>query len=140
VAGPLSARLSGEDYRMAVQPVDPIDPFRGAYVALGYPGLNVWVDGRPVEGEPPSGTVYVRLVPDGALHRAGAVTTTRPSTGPYLRCSYRGGQPHCGIESYFLPQGAAGALGQALARGGAVARIKVDGRGNAALIGVEVSG
>ncbi len=40
VAGPLSARLTGEEYLLEVAPVDPIDPFRGAYVALSYPGLR----------------------------------------------------------------------------------------------------
>ena len=36
----LSARLTGETYELAVAPLDPIDPFRGAYVTLDYPGLE----------------------------------------------------------------------------------------------------
>src|SRR5690606_23157401 len=40
VAPQLSARTSGETYRFAVSPVDPIDPFRGAYVDLQYPDLE----------------------------------------------------------------------------------------------------
>ena len=37
VAGPLSARLTGQELLLEVEPVDPIDPFRGAYVDLDYP-------------------------------------------------------------------------------------------------------
>lgn len=33
----LSARFTGDEVVLRVQPVDPIDPFRGAYVDLGYP-------------------------------------------------------------------------------------------------------
>ena len=40
VAPRLSARLTGDEYRLRVQPVDPIDPFRGAYVDLDYPDLG----------------------------------------------------------------------------------------------------
>ena len=39
VWAPLSARLTGEQVVLRVQPVDPIDPFRGAYVELAYPDL-----------------------------------------------------------------------------------------------------
>ena len=35
----LSARFTGDEVVLRVQPVDPIDPFRGAYVDLGYPDL-----------------------------------------------------------------------------------------------------
>ena len=42
----LSARVAGEEYRFAVEPVDPIDPFRGAYVVLGYPDLPLQPDGQ----------------------------------------------------------------------------------------------
>ena len=40
VAPQLSARLTGDTYLMTVAPLDPIDPFRGAYVALDYPDLR----------------------------------------------------------------------------------------------------
>ena len=39
VWAPLSARLTGETVVLRVEPVDPIDPFRGAYVQLAYPDL-----------------------------------------------------------------------------------------------------
>ncbi len=41
VAPRLSARLTGDEYRLRVAPVDPIDPFRGAYVDLDYPDLDL---------------------------------------------------------------------------------------------------
>ena len=37
--GQLSARLTGEEFALRVGTLDPIDPFRGAYVTLGYPDL-----------------------------------------------------------------------------------------------------
>ena len=40
VAPQLSARVAGDTYLVRVAPVDPIDPFRGAYVALDYPDLR----------------------------------------------------------------------------------------------------
>ena len=39
VWAPLAARLTGEEVTLRVEPVDPIDPFRGAYVDLSYPDL-----------------------------------------------------------------------------------------------------
>ena len=59
VAPRLSARLTGDEYLLRVAPVDPIDPFRGAYVDLDYPDLHL-DDERSdaVDGE---GTLYVTL-------------------------------------------------------------------------------
>ena len=84
--------------------------------------------------------VAVPLVPDGDLWRGDTPTRTRPADGPYLRCSDADWQLRCGIESWFLPQDKAIALERAVSSGSAVARVRVDGRGNAALVGVEVSG
>jgi uncharacterized membrane-anchored protein len=132
----LSARLTGEEYLLAVRPVDPIEPFRGAYVALDYPGLPPAgaADGT---GDEPAGMVYVPLRPDGDLWRGGAVSTRRPAAGPYLRCESKGWARRCGIESLFLPQDKAARLEDDLAKGRAVARVRVDTRGNAAVVAVE---
>jgi uncharacterized membrane-anchored protein len=140
VAGPLSARLTGDEYLLAVQPVDPIDPFRGAYVALSYPGLGQRTVLESSDGVAPGGrgTVFVPLVADGDLWRGGEPTRDRPADGPYLRCDDREWQVRCGIESWFLPQSRAQAVEDAVRDGRAVARVKVDGRGNAALVDVEV--
>ena len=131
VQAPLSARLTGDEYLMAVAPVDPIDPFRGAYVTLSYPGLATLL---PDDGSL-DGTVYVRLTKQGDLWVGEQATTERPDSGPYLRCESEGWRVRCGIESLFASQSRARELEQQL-RDGAVARVKVDGRGNAALLDV----
>jgi uncharacterized membrane-anchored protein len=136
VAPQLSARIVGDEYRFRVEPVDPIDPFRGAYVDLGYPDLRLDQDAAPdrVDG---AGTLYVTLVRDGDLWKAGGYSRSRPSGTPYLSCDDRDWRIRCGIESWFLPQDEAAALQDAVAGGDAVAVVKVDGRGHAALVAVE---
>jgi len=130
VSGQVSARLTGTEFQARVEPVDPMDPFRGAYVALSYPGLI------STQEPLPPGDIYIPLIRgQGALVTGGAVTATRPSAGPYLACRSNG-RVRCGIESLFLPQGRASEVGQAVADGTAVARIAVDSRGRAALIEV----
>jgi uncharacterized membrane-anchored protein len=134
VAPSLSARVTGEEYLLAVAPVDPIDPFRGAYVTLDYPGLQ---QALPEDGSSPDGTVFVPLerVPGGDLWQGRSAQRQRPADGPYLRCEadYR---LACGIESLFASQASAKRLERELADG-AVARIRVDDRGNAAVIGLQ---
>ena len=133
VAPRLSARVLGDTYAVRVEPLDPIDPFRGAYVTLRY------TDFAPegfIEGL--DGDVFVPLVRDGELWRGGGVRDDRPSAGPYVKCRYDGGTLHCGIESLFLPQDKAKALEQDLLAGG-IARLKIDGRGNAVVLGVTAS-
>jgi uncharacterized membrane-anchored protein len=137
VAGPLSARLTGQEYLLRVAPYDPIDPFRGAYVSLTYPDLISQPSAD--SSSEPRATVFVPLVRDGTVWKGAAVTVTRPTAAPYLRCEDQGWELRCGIESWFLPQGGAAAAGRALAGGHALARITVDGRGNAALIDLMLS-
>lgn len=130
VAPSLSARLAGEQYRLQVAPVDPIDPFRGAYVALDYPGLP--------SVEDLSGTVFVPLEPVAGtdLWRGGTARREPPAVGPYLRCKADGWRLRCGIESLFASQEEARRLERELVDG-AVARVRVDGRGNAAVVGLD---
>jgi len=129
----LSARVTGDEYRLAVQPVDPIDPFRGAYVVLGYPDLPLQPDGgRP---QPLSGTVFVPLEERDGLWEGGDPVQARPSDGPYLRCEAEY-VLRCGIESLFASQEDARRLEQELADG-AVATVRIDDRGNAALMGID---
>jgi uncharacterized membrane-anchored protein len=106
VFGQLSARLTGDEYLVEVGPVDPIDPFRGAYVALSYPDLQPSdavrksLDDSHDEGR----QVYVRLVEEQGVMVAGDIGRVRPADGPYLACNDRDWQLRCGIESLFLPQ------------------------------------
>ncbi|HSE07438.1 MAG TPA: GDYXXLXY domain-containing protein [Nocardioidaceae bacterium] len=136
VADQLSARLTGEEYLLEVAPVDPMDPFRGAYVALSYPGLP---NSQDLVERPDAGgdVAYVPLRQSGEVW-VGETPVADPPEGPYLRCSDEGWRLRCGIESWFLPQEDAWALEQAVNDGRAVARVRVDGRGNAALVDVEV--
>jgi uncharacterized membrane-anchored protein len=135
VAPRLSARLTGDEYRLRVAPVDPIDPFRGAYVDLSYPSL------RDVSDEVGSGSgpVYVTLVRDGDVWTAGSASRQRPDGAPYLACDDRDWRLRCGIESWFLPQDEAAAMQERVDGGSMVAVVKVDGRGHAALVRVEPS-
>lgn len=137
----LSARAAGDEIRLRVEPIDPIDPFRGAYVTLGYPDLRR-NDSRGFEGgqgsmeDGESGTVFLSLRQDGDVWVAEDWTRDRPDGGTYLRCDDRDLQIECGIESWFLPQDDAKAMEEAVAGGTLVATVKVDGRGNAALVDV----
>jgi uncharacterized membrane-anchored protein len=134
VAPRLSARLTGDEYLLRVAPVDPIDPFRGAYVDLDYPDLDL---DRDTPGD--EGTVYITLVRDGDVWVASGSTRERPSSTPYLTCDDRDWRLRCGIESLFLPQDEAASMQGDLGDGSMVAVVKVDGRGNAALVRVESS-
>lgn len=130
----LSARLTGETYDLAVAPVDPIDPFRGAYVTLDYPGLE---RGRPASwaGGPTPVFVPLRREPGSQVWTGGRAVREAPGTGPYLRCDAGQLRLRCGIESLFAPQDEALRLERDLADG-AVARVRVDRRGNAAVVGL----
>ncbi|MBS2939431.1 GDYXXLXY domain-containing protein [Nocardioides sp. J2M5] len=142
VAPQLSARLTGDTYELRVAPLDPIDPFRGAYVALDYPDLH---HGRTSAGEDQgigslddgeSGDLYVTLRRDADVWVADGWTRERPADGPYLACDDRTWQVRCGIESFFLPQDEA-ARTEDLLRDGAVAEVRIDGRGHAAVVDVQ---
>ena len=137
VAGPLSARLTGEEYLLEVAPVDPIDPFRGAYVALSYPGLPTDRELNS-RGEPGGDVAYVPLRRSGEVWTGLPPVEERPESGPFLRCKDEHWRLRCGIESYFLPQDKAYEMEQAVSGGSAVARVRVDSRGNAALVDVEL--
>jgi uncharacterized membrane-anchored protein len=133
VAPRLSAHLVGEEYRLRVAAYDPIDPFRGAYVELDYPDLH----GRHQEQDTTPGDVYLPLVRDGRVWRGSGPVTTRPADGPYLACTSDGWRIHCGIESWFADQDEAVRVGERLGRDGGVATVRVDGRGHAALVGLD---
>jgi uncharacterized membrane-anchored protein len=141
VAPQLSARVTGDTYLLRVAPIDPMDPFRGAYVALDYPDLRhdesqSFVEpglGAMDDGE--EGAVYISLEEQGDVWVAADWSRERPADGPYLACDDRSWQIRCGIESWFLPQDEAAAA-QDLLGDGAVAEVRIDGRGNAAVVDV----
>ena len=130
VAAPrLSPRLTGDEYRLTTVPVDPIDPFRGAYVELRLRGVPAFTNRE--------GTVNVALVRiSGGTYRGSGTQAQRPSAPPFLRC-HADGDVRCGIESYFASQANAKRLERELGRRGAIARVKIDGAGRAALVDLE---
>jgi uncharacterized membrane-anchored protein len=143
VAPQLSARAAGEEYRMRVAPVDPIDPFRGAYVTLDYPDLSYRDGSFSAEGglgaleDGESGPVYVSLSEEDGLTRATEFSRSRPDSGPYLACDDSNWQIRCGIESWFASQSEARRIGRELAEDGGIAVVRIDSRGNAALVDLE---
>jgi len=138
----LSARAAGDEITLRVRPVDPIDPFRGAYVLLNYPDLRVSGSrdfengglGSLEDGE--SGPVYVTVRQEGDVWVSDGWRRERPGSGTYLACSDRTWQVECGIESWFLPQDEARAMEDDIRSGTVIATVKVDDRGNAALVDV----
>ncbi len=137
VAPRLSAYARGEEYLFRVAPVDPIDPFRGAYVDLTYPDLQPG-DERRVADLPPDGKVFLPMVRDGDYWVADGYESDRPAEGPYLTCDSHGFSVSCGIESWFTNQDEARRL-EAEVADGAAATVRIDDRGNAAIVGLDTS-
>lgn len=131
VAPQLSARTTGETYEFAVAPVDPHDPFRGAYVDLDYPDLEP--DDDWYQPSAPD-RVYVALEERDGLMVATEWTARRPDSGPYLTCSTTDWPFSCGIESWFADADEALRIEEAMRDGGAIAEVRIDGRGNAAIV------
>lgn len=142
VWAPLSARVTGEQVVLRVEPLDPIDPFRGAYVQLAYPDLpELTFPAEMTEEQQKSldatrGTAYVPLTRRGEVWVGGPVVRTPPAEGLYLTCDDSSWRLECGIESWFLPQDEAAGMQAALGGAGAVATVKVDAAGHAALVEV----
>lgn len=140
VREPLSARLTGEEVRLRVALLDPIDPFRGAYVVLAYPDLPGLTPFAQEPGESPAttpnGDVYVPLVRESDIWVGKEPLPDPPGSGPYLACSSDGYHLDCGIESYFLPQRQAAAMEKRLRDQEVVATVRVDAAGHAALMGL----
>ena len=132
VAPQLSPRVSGTEITLRVAPVDPIDPFRGAYADLDYPDLPdpsaTWQHGE----QPERGTAFVPLTREGDVWVGGPVQRTQPD-GLFLRCNDRGWRLDCGINSWFASQDTAVALERDLIDDGALATVRVDRWGNAAI-------
>jgi len=129
VAAPwLQARLTGDEYRLQVEPVDPMDPFRGSYVDLRLRGVP---DDSGREGR---AYVALRRNRDGT-YRGSGTRTEKPDRKPFLRCNVDDdGDVDCAIESFFASAHEAKRLERALGRRGALAHVKIDGAGRAAIV------
>ena len=94
------ALATGTKVTLATQPVDPIDPFRGRYVALNYEISNL-VDWR---GRP-GAVVWVELVDEGDAWGVYRVHTSKPDTDrPVIRGEVRNGRVEYGIETYYADE------------------------------------
>lgn len=140
VAPRLSAYATGEDYLLRVGGLDPHDPFRGAYTQLDYPDLELDPPaGRDGEDwDDLEGTVFLVLAqqPDGTWASTDLVTE-RPEEGPYLACE-GGWRLSCGIESWFSADDEALRLEDALREDTGLATVRIDSRGHAALVAIDV--
>lgn len=153
--GPVIARFTGTPVQLKVGVADPTDPFHDDYLDLSYPDLpqqpqsmvplepeeGPTHEGEPTPGElPPEevglGTTFVPLTRQGDLWVGGKITRTRPVSGRYLTCDDRNWRLQCGIERWFLPGAEGTDVGRALRRGTAIATVKVDAQGRAALVGI----
>ena len=127
----LSPRISGTEVALRVGPVDPIDPFRGAYVDLDYPDLPQPDFSK--EGPQDLGTAYVPLRQEGDVWVGGEVQRSEPD-GLFLRCDDSGWRLECGIESWFVGQSVAHELEESVRDEDAIATVRVDRWGNAAIV------
>lgn len=148
----------GETIRLQVEPVDPRDLFRGDYVILSYginrvppEGIEGIPDSKPSDRNyyrsqaPEEQTVYVRLEPDkdGKLWHSASVSTSRPTSGKYIRGVYRryyyGPGTLCfGIEAYYVPEGKGRSYEDAARNHKLTAEIVLTSWGQAKLRGLEV--
>lgn len=81
---------SGVAYKFRCGPVDPYDAFRGRYVALSFPNLQIegW-KGPSLDG---SETAYALIGVDGeGFAKFTDVTVVRPTSGDYLEVTAQGG-------------------------------------------------
>lgn len=136
VAPQLSARVNGETIHLKVAPVDPIDPFRGAYVVLDYPDLTPPDGSWDYGGESDADHLYIVLEERDGLAVGTDWTYERPASGLYLACAPRPWEASCGIDSWFAPQDEALRIEREIASGHAIAEVRVDSRGNAAIVGL----
>jgi uncharacterized membrane-anchored protein len=126
------ALARGREVVLRTVPVDPVDLFRGRYVALRY-------EISTLGGEyPPGTTVYVPLYRQGD-HWTGSVSTRgRPDSGVFIRGRVAGnGRIMYGIETYYADEDEAPRL-EREAAGGLLVRVSIDANGKARIKGIEV--
>jgi hypothetical protein len=144
VWNPLSARFTGEEVLLRVGVADSFEPFADAYVPLTYPDLPSQEplperegDGDSLERiEAEQGAAYVPLTDEGQVWVGGDVQRTPPTTGLFLACDDSDWRLRCGIETAYVPSSEPDELRAALLGDDAVATVRVDGSGHAALIGL----
>lgn len=118
---------TGTEVRLHVVPVDPLDFFRGEYVALTYDISNADIE----SGASPGDTVYVPLHRKGHYWTGDTAELVRPRE-PFIRGRVISPMAvEYGIESYFVEEGEARQWEQAAARGDLYADVVLDESGDA---------
>lgn len=132
---------TGQEIRIATEPFDPRDLFRGNYARLRYA-----FDDLHAADFAPGDVAYLMLekVQEGdaaPLWRGVKLVKTEPESGLFLRGRVKGGWRGrkyvlYGIDAFFAPKEKALALERDLRGGGGVAVIRVAPNGKAALVSV----
>ena len=116
---------SGKEVRLHVQPVDPIDFFRGEYVALSYDISGIKT------GAPPGTTVYVPLYKTDAHWTSQAALLRRPPDDvTFIRGHVIDGGIKFGIETYFVEQGESRKYEEAAQNGDLFVDVVLDDEGD----------
>ncbi len=139
---------------LKVVPIDPRDIFRGDYVILNYEISNV--DPSKLQGDDRftwGDTIFVTVVPQGAVWSAAAVGRDRPVAvdgGVAIRGTInridegeretRSLGVTYGIESYFVPQGTGMEIENEARRGELSIDVAVGGDGRAAIKAIRRNG
>jgi uncharacterized membrane-anchored protein len=113
---------------LRVEPLDPRDPFRGQYVALGYELSTL-----PHPGAAEDDSVYVRLYRTGGEWRGVYAGTEEPAGGTYVRGRIRNGRIVLGIERFYASEDAARRYEDALFAHRVYADVAIGRRGRATL-------
>jgi uncharacterized membrane-anchored protein len=120
---------SGKTVVLQVEPVDPLDPFRGEYVALSYPIGRLQTPGLET-----GDTVYVPLHPEGGRWTGSKATATRPDDGTFIRGRVsHPGLIEFGIETFYVEEGQARRYEEAMFDRRLDAKVVLDDDGEARL-------
>ncbi len=143
--------FAGDEILLKVQPVDPRDFLRGQYVQLKYDIGTIPV--KKSEHFAHKEAIYVTLKKEGKFYSAKKISKNAPkilgAEEKYIKgridfilYSSRYGKDYndirivYGIENFFTKESEAKAIEKSLAAGG-IAKIKLDKKGRAKIIGVE---
>lgn len=138
-------RATGRDILLKVMPVDPYSLLSGYYVTLGYEINNFTSFPNHEQFNERGANVYaiVERRDDGVWHPV-ALANALPSSLPPNQIALRGrneyGRIQFGIEEFYIPESKRTAIADDLRQHPEAARVevKVDGRGNAALVRLRI--
>lgn len=120
---------SGKKVRLQVQPVDPVDFFRGEYVALTYE-----ISRLSTVSADPEDTVYVPLRPVDDAWTGDRVTTEQPGGDvTFIRGRAKEDGIEFGIETFYVEEGQARRYERAMIDGTLYADVVLDDDGGARL-------